>query len=255
VKFSNVMGRTKKNTQPVSVSSEDESNSNTDKLDEILNRLAGLDSITKKLSNMEMMLTAMQAENKALKETIKNQDGTILELKEKLNNLEQHGRSFSVRVTNLPLEGIDERDPPAVIKRVYDTVFLPILQGAAAQHAISSVPTCYEMIEMAHPLPGRSDKPKPIIVRFFNRNLKAVLFKHRKEFAVKEEQPGQRPKYRFPFHDDLTKDTFNKLKLLQSDPRVQSCWSTGGSLRYRLVDCNIVRRVSSVYKSNDEILK
>jgi hypothetical protein len=245
------MGRTKKNTQPVS--SDDEA-SNTDKLDEILNRLAGLDSITKKLSNMETMLTAMQAENKALKETIKNQDSTILQLKEKLNNLEQHGRSFSVRVTNLPLEGTEERDPPAVIKRVYDTVFLPILQGAAAQQAISSVPTCYEMIEMAHPLPGRNDKPKPIIVRFFNRNLKAVLFKHRKEFAAKEEIPGQRPKYRYPFHDDLTRDTFNKLKQLQSDPRVQSCWSTGGSLRYRLVDCTVIRRVSSIYKSNDEIL-
>jgi hypothetical protein len=250
------MGRTKKSTQQhASVSSEDESTTNADKLDAILDRLAGLDSITKKLSNMESMLTAMQAENKALKETIKQQDNAIVELKERVNSLEQHGRSFSVRVNNLPLEGIDERDPPAVIKRVYDSVFLPILQGAAAKQAISSVPTCYEMIEMAHPLPGRNDKPKPIIVRFFNRNLKAVLFKHRKEFAAKEEQSGQRPKYRFPFHDDLTRDTFNKLKLLQNDPRVHSCWSVGGSLRYRLVDCNIVRRVSSIYKSNDDILK
>jgi hypothetical protein len=249
------MGRTKKNTQQRTSVSSEESTANVDKLDEILDRLSSLDNITKKLTNLETMLAAVQAENKELKVTVSQQNTTIRDLKEKLNNLEQHGRSFSVRVNNLPLDGIDERDPPAVIKKVYDSVFLPILQGAAAQHAISSVPTCYEMIEMAHPLPGRSDKPKPIIVRFFNRNLKAVLFKHRKEFASKTEQSGQRPRYLFPFHDDLTRDTFNKMKQLQSDPRVHSCWSTGGSLRYRLVDCNVIRRVSSVYLANDDILK
>jgi hypothetical protein len=246
------MGRTKKVQQRTSVSSDD-SNPSTDKLDEILNRLAGLDNIAQKLTNMEKMLANVQAENKTLKETVIKQDAVILEMKERLNNMEQHGRSFSVRVNNFSLEGTDERDPPAVIKKVYDTVFLPILQGAAAKQAISAVPSCFEMIEMAHPLPGRNDRPKPIIVRFFNRNLKAVLFKHRKEFSVKMDQNNQRQMY--PFHDDLTKDNFNKMKQLQGDPRVQSCWSTGGSLRYRLVDCNVVRRVQSVYLSNEDILK
>jgi hypothetical protein len=249
------MGRTKKNVQQrTSVSSEDSAPGN-DKLDEILDKLAGLDSITKKLSNMEAMLSSMQAENKALKETINKQDTTILELRERVNNLEQHGRSFSVRVNNLPLEANEERDPPAVIKKVYNSVFLPILQGAAAQQAISAVPSCYEMIEMAHPLPGRGDKPKPIIVRFFNRNLKALLFRHRKEYAAKSEQSGQRTRFLYPFHDDLTRDSFAKMKQMQSDPRVNACWSTGGSLRYRLNDCNIIRRVPSVYMSNDDILK
>jgi hypothetical protein len=111
------------------------------------------------------------------------------------------------------------------------------------------------MIEMAHPLPGRSDRPKPIIVRFFNRNLKSVLFKHRKEFAVKTEGDGPVPKYRYLFHDDLTRDTFQKMKQLQGDPRVHSCWSTAGSLRIKLANSDIIKRVPSVYMSNDEILK
>jgi hypothetical protein len=248
------MGRPKKtrsDTQRGSVSSE---GSNHDKLDEILERLASLDGITKKLSNLESMLTATMAENKELKETVRKQNDNIIELKTRLNNLEQHGRSFSVRVNNLQLEAAEEKDPPTVIKKVYDTVFLPILQGAASKHAISAVPACYEMIEMAHPLPGKSDRPKPIIVRFFNRNLKAVLFKHRKEFAATAKD-GQRTRYLHPFHDDLTRDTFNKMKQLQGDQRVQSCWSTGGALRYKLVDCNIIRRVPSVYMSNEDILK
>jgi protein subunit release factor A len=139
------MGRTKKNVQRTSVSS-DESVANVDKLDEILAKLAGLDSITSKLTNMESMLSTMQKENMMLKQTISKQDTMITELKERVNSLEQHGRSFSVRVNNLPLDANEERDPPTVIKKVYNAVFLPILQGAAAQQAISSVPSCFEMI-------------------------------------------------------------------------------------------------------------
>jgi hypothetical protein len=245
------MGRTKKKTDArVSVSSD---GSQADKLDEILERLATLDGITAKLGKLETLLETTQAENKILKETVLNQNATIGELKDRLNNLEQHGRSFSVRVNNLPLDGVDDKDPPAVIKKVFEAVFLPILQGAASKQAISQVPSCYEMIEMAHPLPGRADRPKPIIVRFFNRNIKAVLFKHRKEFAAKD--GGPRPKYLYPFYDDLTKDTFAKMKLMQNDPRVESCWSTGGSLRYKLVDSNVIKRVPSVYMTNDDILK
>jgi hypothetical protein len=248
------MGRPKKtrsDTQRASVSSDA---SNPDKLDEILEKLTCLDSITKKLSNLESMLAATQAENKQLKETVHKQNVQMQELKDRVNSMEQHGRSFSIRVNNLPLTAEEERDPPAVIKKVYNTVFLPILQGAASKQAISQVPSCFEMIEMAHPLPGKSDRPKPVIVRFFNRNLKAILFKHRKEFAASTDD-GQRARYRYPFHDDLTRDTFLKMKQLQADPRVDSCWSTGGALRYKLTGSTIIKRVHSVYMSNDDIIK
>jgi uncharacterized coiled-coil protein SlyX len=245
------MGRDRKAKKP-SVSSVD---SNSDKLDEILHCLDSLDDIKAKLSTLETTLATTREENKKLNETVLAQDKNILDLQDRLNNLEQHGRSFSIRVSNLDLSNVDEKDPPMVIKKVHDTVFLPIFKGAASKGAISQVPSCYEAIEMAHPLPGRGDKPKPIIVRFFNRNIKALLFKHRKEFPTKTTADGARPKYSHPFHDDLTRDTFLKLKQMQADPRIQSCWSTGGSLRYKLVDSEIVKRVPSVYLSNDEILK
>jgi hypothetical protein len=253
------MGRQKKATVTRHDSNSSE-NSNPDKLDEILSKLSSLDAITQKLSKLETMFSAVQEENKRLKATIETQQATILDLKTSLNNLEQHGRSYSVRVNNFPLEGVDDRDPPAIIQKVYNSVFLPILQGAVGKQVISSVPSCYETIEMAHTLPGRGDKPKPIIVRFFNRNVKTLLFRHRKEFAVKAEAPGSgsgaaRVRYAFPFHDDLTRDTYLKMKALQADPRVHACWSTGGSLRYKLTETGDVKRVSSVYSSNDDILK
>jgi hypothetical protein len=162
------MGRGDKKKK-VSVSSVD---SNSDKLDEILHRLNCLDTIAEKLASMEARLAATQEENKLLTETVNAQEKKIVMLQDRLNSLEQHGRSFLVRVSNLDLGNTDEKDPPAVIKKVYDTVFLPIFQGAASKGAISQVPSCYQAIEMAHPLPGRADKPKPVIVRFFNWNSK-----------------------------------------------------------------------------------
>jgi hypothetical protein len=229
---------------------------NNEKLDEILEKLACLDSITAKLANLESMYAASQAENKQLKEVIDTQNVTIRNLQDRHNNLEQHGRSFSVRVNNFPLDGVDERDPPAIIDKVYKQVFLPILTGAEAIKAISHIPSCYDMIEMAHPLPAKGGATKPIIVRFFNRNIKSLLFKHRKEYATKVEPAGPKPRYKYPFMDDLTRDNYVKMKQMQADPRVHSCWASGGSLRYRRVDSdNIIRRVQSVYLSVDDILK
>jgi predicted nuclease with TOPRIM domain len=136
-------GSKKQKSANVSISSEA---SNGDKLDEILEQLTSLDSIEAKLARMEKVLVAVQEENKTLKETVINQDKKILELKDRVNSLEQHGRSYSIRVNNLVLAEGGERDPPAVIKKVYEIVFLPILKGAVTQQAIYQVPTCYEMI-------------------------------------------------------------------------------------------------------------
>jgi hypothetical protein len=52
--------------------------SNHDKLDEILEKFAFLDSITRKLSNLENMMAATQAENKELKEKVSKQNDCIM---------------------------------------------------------------------------------------------------------------------------------------------------------------------------------
>ena len=244
----------KKRTTARLASSDDEQ----DKLDEILSKLSRLDEITGQLSKMEALLEQTQAENEQLKITVNNQSGEIRNLKLRLNSIEQHNRSFSIRINNFPLDGINDRDPPVIMNKVYSELLLPILTGAASKRAISSVPSCYEAIEMAHVLPGKPDKPKPIIMRFFNRNLKSVLFSFRKEFAPSTPGPSSShsPRYKYPFHDDLTRDTFQKMKSLQGDSRVQACWATGGSLSYTLVDSpTVIKRVQSVYDTNEFILK
>ena len=217
-----------------------------------------MDSISARLSKMEALLEKTQAENEQLKSELVDQAKVISSLKFRLNNVEQHNRSFAILINNFPLEGNSERDPPTIINKVYNELLLPILQGAASKQAISSVPSCYEAVEMAHVLPGKPDKPKPIIMRFFNRNLKSVLFRFRKEFApsIPGSSPSHPPRYKFPFHDDLTRDTFMKMKSLQGDSRVQSCWATGGSLRFTLVSApNNIKQVSSIYEDNNTIIK
>jgi chromosome segregation ATPase len=102
-------GQNQKTRNPSNTSDEGEA-SNSDKLDAIFKKLAGLDAIALKLSKLESAMTAIQAENRALKATINEQQSTIVNLKTKLNSLEQNARSFFVRVNNMSLDGVDERD-------------------------------------------------------------------------------------------------------------------------------------------------
>jgi hypothetical protein len=109
--------------------------------------LACLNSITKKLSNLESMLSATQPENKQLKEVINNQNTQMLELKDRINSLEQQGRTLSICGNHLTLDSTEEKDPPLIYQKGVNTVFLPIRQGAASKQISSQVPSCYEMVK------------------------------------------------------------------------------------------------------------
>ncbi len=66
---------------------------------------------------------------------------------------------------------------------VYNKLILPILIGAYQQGAIDAIPTLHSTIETAHTLPEKPNSAKPIIVRFFSRHLKQILFHFKKEFS------------------------------------------------------------------------
>ena len=75
----------------------------------------------------------------------------------------------------------------AVMHTVYDTLLKHILDGAVENGEIPSVPNCEDLIEMAHILPAKKDCNKPIIVRFYSRFMRSLVFCFRKNFA-----PGRR---------------------------------------------------------------
>ena len=88
--------------------------------------------------------------------------------------------------------------------------------------------------------------------------MRALCFSLREEFAPKEAvnrtttraggaQETSRPRFLYQIFDDLTRTNFQKMKALGDDKRVHQCWATNGQLKFRLVDSDIIRKVSNVF--------
>jgi chromosome segregation ATPase len=156
----------------------------------IVSMAASLETITAKLSTMEDLLNTTLDENKQLKADLAEKNKVIGDMTSKINTLEiglnradQYQRSWSVRVANVPLTSEEENDPSAVKKKVYDLALRPILVGAHAKGLIQAVPDVDSLLEVAHILPAKSGTHKPIITCFYNRNLRSICLRLRKEHA------------------------------------------------------------------------
>jgi hypothetical protein len=230
---------------------------------------ATIADLSYRLTSIEGILKATQKENEDLKQDLANSYQEAKSLKTKLNNLEQHHRSWSVRVVGMKIPAGEETSNEAVRRHLYEKLIKPILEGAVKKNILARLPSEEEVLERAHVLPSKKDGPKPIIARFYCREIRALVFKLKKEFAPKEvaqaaqaghdgRRPGQqtsRPRYLYQIFDDLTRANFLKMKAIGDDQRVEQCWAVNGQLRFKLVDCQEIKRVFSVYDTIDEILK
>jgi len=224
---------------------------------------------TAKLNEMEDLLRATQEDNRRLREENTELRTALVQctaeterLRSKTHALEMHNRSFSVRIHKFKIPG-DETDPFNVRTQLYNSVFLPILEGAKQAGKLDAVPGAASLIEMAHVLPGKEGAAKPIICRFFSRILKGVIMANKKDFAPRERataaaaaaRQGRQPPMRYPIVEDLTREAYRKMVEIGRDARVASCWSVGGQLRFRLnSDPNNVKKVVSVFDPIEEIL-
>ena len=77
-----------------------------------------------------------------------------------------------------------------VMQHLYDRLLKPILEGAVRKGLMSSIPPVDAILETAHVLPGKMDT-KPIIARFFTRNIRSLVFRLKKEFAPMEQPAGK----------------------------------------------------------------
>jgi hypothetical protein len=150
-------------------------NSVEEQLKELINKV---DMQTKLISELHTM--------------VKQHEETIANLRDTLNSREQYARSWSVCILHLPLPEGDESNTKTVMKEVYNKVCLPILDGLVDAGEIHDVPSMHSLIETAHILPSKS-KVKPIIVRFFSRYWRSLLFKYRKQFAAASRPPQSPP--------------------------------------------------------------
>jgi hypothetical protein len=243
-----------------------ESESDTDhKLDAIMAQLATMnrrldkvDLLSEQLGNIEESMRNLSAENSAIKTTLTATQSTLHTIQGNQVKMDQYNRSWSVRVTELPLSPEEEANPFRLAEMVYEKVFLPILRGALDKDLIPKIPSCEQLLERAHVLPApKPGATKPIICRFLNRDYRSVCFRLKKDFATRtpSDSSDKRPRYAHPFYEDLSAVTFKKMKEIQADPRVESCWSINGQLRYKLTGSDVIKRVNQVLDPIDSIIK
>jgi hypothetical protein len=231
------------------------------KLDVIMTQLAGLESVPKRLEALEKELKLANETNKKLATTLKEKDAEISALKSKVNAIEQHNRSWSIRVNELHVPAADKSNPLKVMEYVYKEVLTPVLKGAMEQGALQQVPPVYELLETAHVLPAPKGKIKPVIVRFRTRLHKGLMFQFKKEYAPRMAggssgaSASASARYKFPYYEDLTHDTFTKMREIARSDKVTACWSVCGNLRFKLVGSPDVMRVKSVYDDINTNLK
>jgi hypothetical protein len=221
-------------------------------------RLDKVDLLSEQLGNIEESMRQLSAENTDIKTSLASTQATIHTIQGNQIRMDQYNRSWSVRVMDLPLSPADEENPFRLAETVYSKVFLPILQGALSKDLIPKIPSCEQLLERAHVLPAsKPGTTKPIICRFLNRDYRAVCFRLKKEFATRAqgESSDKRPRYAHPFYEDLSAATFKKMKEIQADPRVESCWSINGQLRFRLTGSDVVKRVNHILDPLDTIIK
>jgi hypothetical protein len=256
-----------------------------------------IDTIESEVRDLKVLLNDLKNENKQLKFEAKTMEKQLTDMNEKnntlenrLNSLEQHHRGWSARVLNIPLTAEEESDNYVVANKVYNLALLPILRGAVERKLLKELPSAEQLLEIAHVLPGRAGEPKPVIMRFYNRNVRDTIFKLKKFYSPRESSGGAaggrtgasrggaagggasarassgsadeaggfegRGKYIFPIYEDLTRASFQKMRAIAKDSRVHACWSTKGQIKFILHSKpNEIMKVQSLLDPLDKILK
>jgi hypothetical protein len=224
---------------------------------------------TSRFDKLEKMWSETQQENKALRVALQEKERELVNIRERMNDQEQYHRSWSIRVLNLQIPQADATDPTKVMQALYNKILMPIFQGAVDQGLLQSIPPVSQVLETAHILPAKPNTISPIIARFYSRNIRALVFRLKKDFAPRQEPPQQpntrrsapqqqqelRGKYKYLIFEDLTRLNFNKMRAISQREEVEACWSVSGQLKYKLKNDNNVRKVKSIFANIDDILK
>jgi hypothetical protein len=131
--------------------------------------------------------------------------------------------------------------------------------GSAKAKSYGSCGSCDDGLGSVVVLPAKNnDRPKLIIARFYSRNMRAMIFRLKKEFAPykpattdtssRHYKAGRRT-FKYPIYEDLTKDTYNLLQALLKDERTGPVWTVSGNAGE-----TTIKKVSSIYDSVEKIL-
>ncbi len=138
------------------------------------------------LTIINAKLDTLLAENTQLKKMVTDRDEKVSALKLQLNGLEQHNRACSVHMMGLPLTAAEEKSSALAREKLYRDVVLPIFKGFVAEGDLREAqPNADRVLEMAHPLWAQEGAVKPIIARFYAREIRTLVFRPKKAYAPK----------------------------------------------------------------------
>ena len=232
----------------------------------LLSELA--DSTKKEFASLSKLITDQSKEIEALKILVKEKDELLMRLESDLNSLkidqkkfklerETRDRNYSIRIFGLDIEG-DNTNVVNVLQNVYDRTIYPILELAVKNNEIKSVPPVESLLEYGHILPNKTSKtnipglasdkpasPSPIIIRFFSRLYRSLVFKYKKDFLNSTSPAGGTMQTRFGTRrpgdnprvyivEDLPIDTYQMMKKMIADDKYKKVWTINGQIRYVL---------------------
>jgi hypothetical protein len=223
------------------------------------------DELLAKLESDKVDIIAkLQSELTAVRNTVTRQDKEILELKNKVNSLDQQSRSSSIRIfgLNITKEAEDTIGKnKAVMKLAYDRVIKPILDIALEKRTISSVPAINNLIADGFKLQstktGNASAPPACLITFISKEMRDVVLRLKKDNtpppSAIERAAGIK---RIILVEDLTAATHRKLKELVDHEAFAKVWTINGIIRFTLANDqeNVVRKVPSPFLSVQQIL-
>ena len=236
---------------------------------------------------LKKLIEDQKSEIKRLNTMVLEKDKKIVKLEDDLNQAKkqiQNGlherelrdRMNSVRIFGLKLDG-EPTNVGNVLENVYSKLIFPILDQAVTAGDIDAVPPCHALLEYGHILPSKkADSPTtpPIIVRFFSRHYRYLVFKHKRSYLHPNPVPPSRPPQtrssansaaatpavafsspeRSPIYinEDLTSATFKKMKDMIEDKQTYSkVWTVNGRIKFVLKSApNTVSTVRNVFALN-----
>ncbi len=205
---------------------------------------------------LDTSLNEIKKENSELKKKVTTLQEENIALKQKLQDVEQHSRSTNVRVFNYNIEG-DRNNYDNLVDELYDSVFTPILVGQVNEGCIKNIPTRDHLITSTHLLPDREGKPKPIIVRLLNGVYRAIILQCQRKYANRlsaAHDPARPPPLLHPIFEDSTPEMYGFKQRLSGHDCVSAAWIAGGTVCYKLVGSESIKKVKSIFDPIEDIL-
>ena len=179
-----------------------------------------------KFEKLEKSVEILEQRVEALAEKLVNSNKEFREMKQTLQKTEYMSKE-AVRLGNLneqysrkhnfKIMGLQEKDRENTWKVVQD-----FLKNNA------KIELEDREIVAAHRIPGAKGKPRPIIVKVLNTNIKARVMKKRSE--IKQKGNGQK------LADDVTKKNSELITTLLQHEDIDSAWYFNGSVFAKLKD-------------------